>query len=479
MKFTLTSTSAAKVTVYVVSKGNLPVKQLGGYELKEYAGDKGAVTWLYGRESESHKLLVGLGDETKIGLDQIRAAAGVAGRAVEKEQAASAAIDFSMLSGVIGSKISEAEAASAWVEGWLLGTYAFDKYKSKKKQSHTENVELLLTASRELEEALRLGEIRAEGTKLARDLGNEPPNFLRPGDVVERVFERFKDTPVQVEVFMGEQLEEHQMNGLIAVGKGSKYPPALIEMRYCTDPSKPLIALVGKGITFDTGGISLKSGRNLSDMRIDMGGSAAVIGALDIIVSSRLQANVVVFVATAENMPDGASMLPGEVIRYANGLTVQVGNTDAEGRLVLADALIRACKLGAEQIVDIATLTGACVSALGNKMAGVWGTDDMAEVLQKLGLRSGERVWPMPLEDEYDDLLKSQYADLCNITGVAYAGAITAALFLQRFVEAGTKWAHIDMAGPMDAGSTSGYVVEGPTGYGARLLADFVVERSK
>ncbi|MBD2864694.1 leucyl aminopeptidase [Paenibacillus oceani] len=479
MKFTLTSTSAAKLTVYVVSKGNLPVKQLGGYELKEYAGDKGAVTWLYGRESESHKLLVGLGDETKIGLDQIRAAAGVAGRAVEKEQAASAAVDFSMLSGVIGGKISEAEAASAWVEGWLLGTYAFDKYKSKKKQSHTENVELLLTVSKELEEALRLGKIRAEGTKLARDLGNEPPNFLRPGDVVERVIERFKDTPVQVEVFMGEQLEEHQMNGLIAVGKGSKYPPALIEMRYCTDPSKPLIALVGKGITFDTGGISLKSGRNLSDMRIDMGGSAAVIGALDIIVSSQLQANVVVFVATAENMPDGASMLPGEVIRYANGLTVQVGNTDAEGRLVLADALIRACKHGAEQIVDIATLTGACVSALGNKMAGVWGTDDMAEVLQKLGLRSGERVWPMPLEDEYDDLLKSQYADLCNITGVAYAGAITAALFLQRFVEAGTKWAHIDMAGPMDAGSTSGYVVEGPTGYGARLLADFVAERSK
>lgn len=477
MNITLGQSSAANVTVYAASKGQLPEQVLAGYEVNEHAGDKGAVTWLFGRKGENaHVLIVGLGDEAKLGLDQVRASAGVAARAVEKEQLPSASVDFS----AIGSRFCEAEVVTAWVEGWLLGIYAFDKYKSSKKARHVKELALRFTPSAELEEAVSLGRIRAEGTILARDLGNEPPNFLRPATMVERVIERFKDTPVQIQVFKGAQLEEHQMNGLIAVGKGSKYPPALIEMRYCTDPAKPLLALVGKGITFDTGGISLKSGRNLSDMRIDMGGSAAVIGALDIIVASKQQANVVVLVATAENMPDGASMLPGEVIKYANGLTVQVGNTDAEGRLVLADALLHAAKLGAKEIVDIATLTGACVSALGNRMSGVWGTDDMPDVLQKLGQHAGERVWPMPLEDEYDDLLKSQYADLCNITGVAYAGAITAALFLRRFVDtSAVKWAHIDMAGPMDANSTSGYVVEGATGYGARLLADFVQERSK
>ncbi|CAK4826435.1 unnamed protein product [Aphanomyces euteiches] len=269
------------------------------------------------------------------------------------------------------------------------------------------------------------------------------------------------------------------MNGIIAVGKGSDYPPALIELRYCSDPSKPLAALVGKGITFDTGGISLKSVRDLSNMRIDMGGAAAVIGALHILVASKQLANVVVLVAAAENMPDSRSMLPGEVIHYANGVSVQVKNTDAEGRLVLADALIHAAHLGATRMVDIATLTGACVAALGDRMAGIWGHAPMLDALQSAGSTSGEKVWPMPLEDEYEDSLKSHYADLSNISTTLAGGAITAALFLRRFVDANSEWAHIDMAGPMETDSTKGYSVAGATGYGARLLADFITESAK
>lgn len=480
MKFIANELSDVQVNIHLVFKDRLPAS-IYGVELKEHWGGKGAVNWLFGRNGEPHQMIVGLGEQGKLTTETIRSAAGVAGRAAEKEKLANASIQFDALNEpAVQEKVESAAAVTAWVEGWLLGTYAYTKYKSEKTERHVQTAQLSgFAADVDWEEAVRQGEIRAGGTALARDLGNESPHELRPLDLAKRASDHFSSKGVQVQIYQGEQLENMQMNGIIAVGKGSKNPPALVELRHCTDPSKPLIALVGKGITFDTGGISLKSGRDLSGMRIDMGGAAAVLGALDIIVESGIPANVVVLVATAENMPDGGSMLPGEVIRYANNVSVQVKNTDAEGRLVLADALIHAHRLGAVQAVNIATLTGACASALGNEMAGVWGHDEMTKALQDLGRVNGDKSWTMPLEDEYEDMLKSHYADVSNISTGPYAGAITAALFLRRFVDPAMQWAHIDMAGTMESDSAKGYIAAGATGYGARLLADFVARRSE
>jgi leucyl aminopeptidase len=471
MDFTIDQQQSADVIVYPLGKEDRVPEALQLFDIKPHMTDAGAVTWFYGRRGEQHICLVGLGEAKQ--LDQLRQAAGNAARACGKEKAETVKISFAGIGQELKS-YSSADAVTAWVEGWLLGGYAFDKYKSKKGERNIKTV-ILPGEDRQLVlQAIERGKIRANGTIFARDLSNEPGNQLRPADLAERAKERFAGTAVAVKVYQGEDLVKHQFNGLISVGKGSENKPLLLEMRYCADPEKPLIALVGKGITFDTGGISLKQGRNISDMRMDMSGAAAVLGALDIIVNSGMPANVVALVAAAENIPDAGALLPGDCIAYPNGVTVQVGNTDAEGRLVLADALIHAHKLGAKTAVDIATLTGACMAALGNRMAGVWGNDEIVDTIRRAAERSGDKVWPMPLEDEYEELLKSDYADVCNVSSGNWAGAITAALFLRKFVDKEMKWAHIDMAGPMEAKSAKGYLTPGATGYGARLLADFV-----
>jgi leucyl aminopeptidase len=478
VEFALRRNETTSTIIYPFFKDRLEQSVFASLPVKPYMGDKTVTTWFFGRDGKPHVLLVGLGESDKFQLDSLRAAIGAAGRAVNKELLTTAKVSFAAMEDTIDSGISKADAVTAVVEGWLLGTYAFDKYKSKKTERTVEVVHIELDETEDLKTAIQLGRVRAQGVMLARDLGNEPPNQLRPRTFAERIVERFKGTNVTVKVYEGEELEKQQFVGLLAVGKGSKYPPAMVEMHYCTDPSKPLIALVGKGMTFDSGGISLKSGRDISDMRMDMCGAAAVVGAMDILVKSGVKANVVALVATAENIPDAGSMLPGELIQYPNGVSVQVGNTDAEGRLILADALIHAKNLGAVEVVDIATLTGACMAALGLRMAGVWGDEALVDVLRQVGHYTGDKVWHMPLEEEYEELLKSHYADTNNISSSPYGGAILAALFLRKFVDPSMKWAHVDMAGPMEAKSTKGYIPAGATGYGARLLADFVVART-
>lgn len=269
------------------------------------------------------------------------------------------------------------------------------------------------------------------------------------------------------------------MNGVLTVGRGSTYNPSFVELVYKGDDSKPLVALVGKGVTFDTGGISLKSGKDLSDMRMDMGGAAAVSGALTLLAKTKAKVNVVALIPIVENAADSTSVLPGEVIHYKNGLTVQVGNTDAEGRLILADALIRAGEWNAEYIVNIATLTGAIVNALGTELAGVFGDENLSATLKNIGDRNGDFVWPMPLVEAYDKSLDSNYADMNNISSLNGAGSITAGLFLRRFVPKESKWAHVDMAGMMSKNAAQGYYAKSATGFGARLLADFTTEVSK
>lgn len=362
------------------------------------------------------------------------------------------------------------KAMQAFVEGWELGAYQFVTYKSSITPFQTT---LDVVGSGDIQPFITSGKIRAEATAFSRDLMNEVPNVLNPETFPKVLQEAFIGTNIEVNVLDKEAIEALGMNGVLTVSRGSKYKPSFVELVYRGDSSKPLVALVGKGVTFDTGGISLKSGRDLSDMRMDMGGAAAVAGALKLLAQAKAKVNVVGLIPMVENMPDNTAVLPSEIIRYKNGLTVQVGNTDAEGRLILADGLIRAGEWGADYVVDIATLTGAIANALGSKIAGVFGDDQLLQIIKEIGVENGDRVWPMPLVEAYEDYLKSDYADMNNISSKGEAGSITAGLFLRRFVPESSRWLHVDMAGTMYSSQTNGYQPKSATGFGARLLADF------
>lgn len=410
----------------------------------------------------------------KANMEKVRSTAGDIARELAGQKVDKAIVKEDVLGNVFVG-LDKVEVTTAFAEGWDLGSYQFLSYKSEAERFSTE----LEIDGNDAQAAVQSGKIRAAATAFSRDLMNELSDVLNPETYPEVLKQKFEGKDVEITVHGKEQLKEMEMNGLLTVNRGSKYNPSFVEIRYEGDASKPLVALVGKGVTFDTGGISLKSGKDLSSMRMDMGGSAAVAGAMQLLVDSQAKVNVVALIPMVENTPDANSVFPGEVIRYKNGKTVQVGNTDAEGRLILADALIRAGELNAEYIVDIATLTGAIVNALGSEIGGVFGDEELSFVMKKVGDQNGDFVWPMPLVEAYDKSLASDYADMNNISSLNFAGSITAGLFLRRFVPENSKWLHVDMAGMMSKSSASGYYAKSATGYGARLLADYTVEISK
>ncbi|MNI16973.1 Cytosol aminopeptidase [compost metagenome] len=477
MRITIDTVEPVQVLIY-------PVYQSESFPHRLSEGHKraGTVTWLYGRsEGEADVLAAGLGERKKLTLEKVRRAGGTSARALLREDRSSGTLMRSAEAEGAESKLAAAEWLQAWVEGWLLGLYRFDKYRSVTKASGEVELNLRLEdwtelSLDELQSVVDSARNRAEGTMLTRDWVNESPDTLNPDAFVDWLVDHFKDKPVAVHVYRGQELVDRSMNGLIAVGAGSKHAPALVELRYEGNTKLPLLALVGKAVTFDMGGMNVKTGRDISDARMDMGGAAAVIGAMDILVRERAQVHVTALIAVADNLPDARAMLPASVIRYPNGLTVQVANTDGEGRLILADALIHAAKLGAVQAIDIATLTGNVGAALGLGIAGIWGDEDMTSSLVEIGERNGERLWPMPLMDEYEAELRSDYADLRNVSTSTLAGAITAALFIRRFVAEPMGWVHIDMAGTVQYKQDTGYSAVGATGYGARLLADYAVQ---
>ena len=405
--------------------------------------------------------------------DKIRMLAGAIARELTNKKISAAKVSIKKLQAAF-SALDKRKVIVAFVEGWHLGTYQFDTYKKKKAEERTN----LLFQDGLDPKSVEIGKKRAEAVSFSRDLMNEVPSKLNPETFPKKLQEAFTGTDVDVVIHDKQKLEEMKMNGILAVNRGSKFDPAMIELHYQTDPTKPLVALVGKGVTFDTGGISLKRARDLSDMRMDMGGAAAVAGAMKLLAEMNAKVNVVGIIQTVENIPDRHSILPGDIIEFKNGHTVQVGNTDAEGRLILADGLIRAGELNADYIVDIATLTGAILNALGPKLGGVFGDEELMYELKKIGDENGDFVWPMPLVEEYEETLKSDYADFSNISNQHSAGSITAALFLRRFVPENSKWLHVDMAGVMDT-KPKGYYNQAATGFGARLLADYAVHVSK
>ncbi|GAB3794499.1 leucyl aminopeptidase family protein [Virgibacillus kimchii] len=406
--------------------------------------------------------------------EKVRMLAGDIARTLGKNKVEAATVNATVLQELF-PEINIDKAVTAFAEGWHLGQYQFSPYKSEKNHHHTV---LHVTGDGGTDTLLEKGKIRAEATAFSRDLMNEIPSALNPSTFPGVLEEAFSGTDVQINVWDKKMLEQNEMNGVLTVGRGSIHEPAFVEMTYRGDDTKPLIALVGKGVTFDTGGISLKKGRDLSSMRHDMGGAAAVAGAMKLLSASKAKVNVVALIPIVENMPDSKSVIPGDVIRYKNGLHVQVGNTDAEGRLILADGLIRAGELQAEYVVDIATLTGAIIGALGTKLAGVFGDEQLSWEMKQIGDENGDFNWPMPLVDAYESYIASDYADFNNTTSKVEGASIVAGLFLRRFVPENVKWLHVDMAGRMRS-EEGGYYATSATGFGARLLADFTEKVSK
>lgn len=369
------------------------------------------------------------------------------------------------------------------VEGAMLGRQSGELYGSTDQpKGSIEKFDLIseLPDPPNFERAIAIGSAMGEATNFARLLGDEPSNVMTPSELARRAKEMADKEGLKCETLDEDEMKRLGMGALLAVSRGSQEPARLIVMTYEPDGMEQpgdLIALVGKGITFDSGGISIKPAARMEEMKYDMGGGAAVIGAMQVIARQRPRIRVVGLVAASENLPSGRSVKPGDVVRSLSGKTIEVVNTDAEGRLVLADAITYAISLGATCIVDAATLTGACVVALGDSRAAVMGTDDeLIDELVRAGEQSGDRIWPMPLDKEYGEIIRSDIADVKNV-GNRTAGSITAGYFLKHFAGS-TPWAHLDIAGTAWTEKEKPYMAKGATGFGVRLMSTFVLNRA-
>ncbi len=417
-------------------------------------------------------LITGMGEVSEVGLDTIRKIAGQAAKKAREMKAKKVLVQVPEV-GILG--FDDATFARTWVEGAEMALSETGALKTKKKSPLLPAQWSFLASAKRLaalDNGIKQGTTFAAGCLFARRLVNAPPNYLTPSAMAAEARKLAKDEGLNCKILKVPQLKKMKMGGLLGVGQGSVNDPCLIVLEYRSKaPKAPKIALVGKGVTFDTGGISLKPGANMDHMKSDMGGAAAVMGALLIAARMKLPVNLTVIVPAAENMPDGNAVKPADVITMANGKTVEVLNTDAEGRLILADALWYAGKGKPDYIMDAATLTGACVVALGEHFAGVMSNSgELTDALRQAGGETFERVWPLPLIDEHKDAMKGTWSDLTNL-GPREGGALTAAGFLSFFVDEKTEWAHIDIAGPSFKTSASATCPKGGTGFGARLLA--------
>jgi leucyl aminopeptidase len=365
----------------------------------------------------------------------------------------------------------------AATEGIALSAFSGDRYKSGERSAPPIDQALIIAVSveepSELEAAIERGRILGESSNVARELSNEPSNVLTPAIFAERAAEICGAAGVAVEILGEPEIEELGMGLLLGVARGSAEPPRVIVMRHrpAGAPSTPVLGLVGKGITFDTGGISIKPADGMERMKDDMAGGAAVICAMRAIGLLKAPINVIGIVPATENMPGGRAMKPGDVLTSASGKTVEVINTDAEGRLVLGDGLWYAQKLGATHLVDVATLTGAAVVALGKVTSAIFGQpDEWVEIVRRTAQDAGDRCWPMPLYDEYAEQLRSEIADMLN-TGGRPAGACTAAMFLKEFA-GGLPWVHLDVAGTAWADEAKPWMPKGASGVAVRTLAE-------
>ncbi len=450
----------------------------------DMAGKKDESIVLYPANKEitpKRMILVGLGKPENVTLEIVRRSASKAAKKAVALKSKTLAIYLPSVKGQKGSAI-----AAAATEGILLGLYKFDKFFKKDEPAVelktvtfiTEDNEIAGSSLADVRKSVARAEVISAATIFARDMENEPSNNKYPEIMGKWAQQVAKETKgVKVTLFGPSELKKHKMIGIIAVNQGSAKEGRFIIMEYLNGKkgAQPIV-LVGKGITFDTGGISLKPGAGMGDMKSDMSGGAAVIATMKAIAALGLKVNVVGLVASAENMPSGTATRPGDVITYPNGISAEIDNTDAEGRLVLADALIWAKKYNPKSVIDMATLTGACVVALGHITTGMMGNDEAMKLrLRKHGDAVYERVCELPIYEEYDELIKSDVADIKNVGG-RWGGAITAAMFLKRFTD--YPWIHLDIAGTARGESATDYVPKGGTGVMVRLLTEMLTEEA-
>ncbi|HEY2717795.1 MAG TPA: leucyl aminopeptidase [Solirubrobacterales bacterium] len=409
-------------------------------------------------------VVAGLGKVEDLDAERLRVAAAL----VAKE---AGSLEAGALAWVLPEGIEAAVAAEAIVTGTVLGSYRYDRFQAAGDEGPAPRIEsLALVGPAAAAEAAAAAGVVAAAANRARDLQSTPANFATPAFLGERAEEiAAAHDSVSAEVLGRAAIEEKGMGGLVAVSQGGAEEPRLIVLRYSGGGSGPTLGFVGKGVTFDTGGISLKPGAGMHEMKYDMSGGAVVLEAVAAIAELGLPIDLVAVVPATENMPSGTAVKPGDVITQYNGKTVEVNNTDAEGRLILADALAYAIELGAERVVDLATLTGAVLIALGSTYAGLIGNDDgLAAAVTAAADETGELVWRLPLHPEYKEIMKGTVADLSNLGSKREAGTITAGSFLEEFVGE-TPWAHLDIAGTAwDLGRE--YAAKDASGWGVRLL---------
>jgi leucyl aminopeptidase len=454
--------AAAKATAAILSSGEFAAGSCETVLLHAPAGFKA-----------ERILLVGLAKLTTV---EVRKAAGAAVRFAKPRKLRELTI-------AVPEGLDPAAAARAVVEGAYIGDFDPDTYRTDRKGQSIEQLNVIAGGGSQaaVETGVREGVILGEAQNFTRTLVNEPSNVLTPTVLGQKAADMCRQYGLKCEVYGAEKLKELKMGAFWGVTKGSEEPPALIVMTYepAKVPASPVLGLVGKGITFDTGGISIKPADGMEKMKYDMAGGAAMIGAMQAIAQLKPAVRVIGIVCAAENMPSGSAMKPGDVQIAMSGKSIEIINTDAEGRLVLADGLAYARQLGATHLIDAATLTGACVVALGIINAGAFSNDDetyrhFTDALEV----SGERFWRLPVEDDYRDQIKSNIADIMNTGGSRWGGAISAAMFLKEFVE-DTPWIHLDIAGLAWTDEAKPWMAKGPSGVAVRSITEWVRSYAK
>lgn len=449
------------------------------YDSREFTGKPSATLLLHtlGRLPAERLLLVGLGKRADLSCERLRQAAGKAAQALRNARVSSFASALELCSTL-------PRALEAVAMGTLLGSYSFDTYKTRDKEQRFSFEAMTLLIAAGADQGQERGRVERtmdlwEGVRLARDLVSHPGNVVTPGYLAQAARDMAVRNGLDCRVYEQDELEQLGMHALLGVGKGAEEPPRLIVLEYRGSAAlgRPVV-LVGKGITFDSGGISIKPGPGMEEMKTDMAGSAAVLGAMEAAARMKLPLHLIGIVPTAENMPDGKAFKPGDILTSLSGSTIEITNTDAEGRLILCDALHFARQYKPAALIDLATLTGACVIALGHEASGVMGNDQrLVDALKRAGEESGERVWQLPLWEEYGEGMKSDIADLKN-AGSRDGGSIKAGWFLKQFV-GDARWAHLDIAGTAWSDKARPYSPKGATGVGVRLLIEYLENQNQ
>jgi leucyl aminopeptidase len=451
----------------------------GAMRKQKFAGQTGKVMLVHGIGSltGSRTLAVtGLGSMDNVGARDWMRCIATAMRTARELFSDTVAVS---IPAIVTQKLGNSEAYVRLIEAISLSLYRFDKHKLDNPTHEIGNVEIYPEDSstrHDFASAITIAQANAEAVKLARDMVNEPSSLVTPSFMADVAKSFAGDSKrIDVEVLGLKEMKKLGMGALLAIAQGSDEEPRFIKLAYHAGGSKT-ICLVGKGVTFDSGGLSLKPGQGMETMKLDMAGAAAILGIFSVIARLAPNVNVVGLIAAVENMPSGKAVKPGDIVRAMNGKSIEIINTDAEGRVILADAMSYAEKnVKPDTVIDLATLTGACMVALGEDVAGLFSnTPSLTEKLKKAAGAAGELVWELPLVEGYRELIQSNVADVRNITKTRYAGAITGALFIGEFVPKNTPWAHLDIAGPAFAESDAPLTPPGGTGFGVRMLLEYL-----